>query len=229
MAAAGGAGRRASSLHTSAQTTVTLPTKIGTFSLSWLMLTDIVGTGVLTLAGVASQLGWAFVVPIIIFMCPVAVYSAVMMVRTRVLLIQAGFPAPTSLGHAATLLAGGSRCAGCLVYTIVYGFALLGNASYLLVIGNSLQGAVYAVDQVFCLPAAVGASVALLLPLVVGMRWLKQSVWICFFNMLIMLAAIVVVMVAMVDAGRAPTVHTHAVAPGKSGEAFVPGVRVRQY
>jgi hypothetical protein len=191
------------------------PTKIGTFSLSWLMLTDIVGTGVLTLASVASQLGWAFAVPIIIFMCPVAVYSAVLMVRTRVLMVQAGFPAPTSLGHAATLLYESSRCAGRLVDTIVYGSALLGNASYLLVIGNSLQGAVYAANQVLCLPAAVGASVALLLPLAVGMRWLKQSVWICFFNMLILLTAIVVVMVAMGAAGRAPTVQTHAVAPGE--------------
>ncbi len=115
--------------------------KLSTFSLSWLMLTDIVGTSVLTLAEVGSKLGWAWLVAVIVCMCPVAVYSAVMMVRTRTEMVLAGMEPPTSMGHAASLLFPGSRVVAIAVYCVVYGYAILGNSSYLLVIGNSLQGA----------------------------------------------------------------------------------------
>ncbi len=191
--------------------------KIPTFLLSWLMLTDIVGTSVLTLTGVAAELGWIWSMLIIVLMCPVAVYSAVMMVRTRVLLSQALGPhgAPTSMGHAATLLFSTSKCAATAVYVLVYGFAVLGNASYLLVIGTSLQGALYIVwGNQFCLYAAVAASCVVLLPLVTGMRFLTESVWLCFINMIILMVAIFIVIGEMVADGRAPGVTTHAVAPG---------------
>ncbi len=187
--------------------------KLATFSLSWLMLTDIVGTSVLTLAEVGSKLGWAWLVVIIACMCPVAIYSAGMMVRTRTEMVLAGMEPPRSMGHAASLLCPGSRCVSVAVYCMVYGYAILGNSSYLLVIGNSLQGALFISFPEFCLPAAVAASCLLLLPLVVGMRWLTQSVWMCLLNMLLLLVALATVIGDLAASGRAPGVQTFASAP----------------
>ncbi len=55
---------------------------------------------------------------------------------------------------------------------------------------------------------AVAASCLLLLPLVVGMRWLTQSVWLCLVNMLLLLVALATVIGNLVAAGRAPGVET---------------------
>lgn len=177
--------------------------------------TDIVGTSVLTLAGVAAKLGWVFVIMAIVLMCPVAVYSAVMMVRARILMERSGFPAPTSMGHATSILFQNCKCAATSVYTLVYGFALLGNASYLLVIGTSLQGAVFSLNQTFCLPTAVAISCLVLLPLVVGMRFLTQSIWICMINMIILLVALIMVIVGLFNNGRDESVQTYAFASGR--------------
>eukprot|EP00750_Incisomonas_marina_P002114 INCI12089.2.p1 GENE.INCI12089.2~~INCI12089.2.p1 ORF type:complete len:406 (-),score=37.88 INCI12089.2:660-1877(-) len=187
--------------------------KMETFSLSWLMLTDIVGTSVLTLAEVTAQLGWAWAVGLIVCMCPVAVYSAVMMVRARISLEKCGREAPTSMGHATAVLFPGSKWISIVVYVMVYGYALLGNASYLLVIGTSLQGALFSTFSGFCLPEAVAVSCVVLLPLVIGMRWLTQSVWICLINMLLLLAALITVVGELVSAPRAASVETYVVSP----------------
>ena len=189
--------------------------KLRVIDLSWLMLTDIVGTGVLTLAKAAADLGWVWVIVIITLMCPVAIYSAVMMVRARTLLVGAGRPPPKSMGHATSVLFNGNKCLVRCVYTIVYGYALLGNASYLLVIGTSLQGALFTVLSEICLPT-VAISCVVLLPLVVGMRWLEQSVWLCLINMIILLAAIATVVAGLVSEERSSSVSTHLFAPDLS-------------
>jgi len=66
-----------------------------------LMLTDIVGTSVLTLAAVAAKLGWGLSILMIVLLSPVAIYTAVLMSRSRHALVEKGYHAPESMGHCA--------------------------------------------------------------------------------------------------------------------------------
>jgi len=158
------------------------------------MLADIVGTSVLTYAGVARQLGWALTVALIVLLSPVAVYTAVLMSRTGGLLMRSKGVRPLTMGEAGRLTLGGDRAAKA-VYGIVYGFAFLGQASYLLVLGQTLQGMFY--DFELCLPTSVLISCGLCLPFVVSVRRLSESVWLCFANLFLILAVLGIVMAAM--------------------------------
>ena len=110
----GSGGRRAG--------TVPQQHKVGWMDLSWLMLTDVVGTSVLAFAGVAAALGWALSVSLIVLACPVAVYTAILMARSYRILQRAGLEVG-AMGEAARHTLGGARGAR-LVYVAVYGFAL---------------------------------------------------------------------------------------------------------
>lgn len=96
------------------------------------------------------------------------------------------------------------------VYVAVYGYAFLGNASYLLVMGQSLQSAIASVlpTYQFCLPVAAAFACLLLAPLIVGVRNLVDSIWVCLGNMLLLVAAIAVVVVELIETGRSNNTET---------------------
>ncbi|CAL1159565.1 unnamed protein product [Cladocopium goreaui] len=175
---------------------------------SWIMLTDVVGTSVLTFAGVARQLGWVLTISFIIGLAPVAVYTALLMSRTSNILAKAG-ARPATMGEAARMTLGGDRAAG-MVYFAVYGFAFLGNASYILILGQCMQGVFF--QSQLCLPTATAVACALCVPISVSVRHLSESVVLCFINLFLILAVLAVVMGKMYFVGRPSHVNTFAFA-----------------
>jgi hypothetical protein len=145
-------------------------------SICWLMLSDIVGTSVLTFNGVAVQLGWVLTVVFILGLFPVSLYTAITMVRTRKMLEETEVLQHQAVAPSTPLLRKGSRklgtmgevaaCAfrsesvGTFVTAAVYGYTLLGQASYLLVLGSSIQMTGYMYEV--CMPAAVALACVIL-------------------------------------------------------------------
>jgi len=177
---------------------------------SWIMLTDIVGTSVLTFAGVARQLGWVWTIIFIVGLAPVSAYTALLMSRTgNALAKMPGGVRPSTMGEAARLTLGGDRAAG-LTYLAVYGFGFLGQSSYILVLGQCLQGVFF--QSEFCLPWATAASCLLCLPIAVSVRHLSDSVILCFINLFLIVAVLAIVMGKMYLEGRPTEVNTFAFA-----------------
>eukprot|EP00913_Durusdinium_trenchii_P030892 g28934.t1 len=131
------------------------------FDLSWIMLSDVVGTSVLTLNGVAARLGFVLTVA---FICGTMGQVAGATFR--------------------------SAHVGRIVTLVVYGYTLLGQASYMLVLGNTLQ----------------------------TLWWqeaLRDSVALCFFNSMLILAVIVIALVRL-GYNRPDCKHTYWFEPGVS-------------
>eukprot|EP00439_Symbiodinium_sp_Y106_P076719 s552_g15.t2 len=177
---------------------------------SWIMLTDIVGTSVLTFAGVAAQLGWVWTITFIVTLAPVAIYTALLMSRTASALAKLpGGARPTSMGEAARMTLGGDKAASA-TYFAVYGFAFLGQSSYILVLGQCLQGVFF--QSQLCLPTATALSCLMCLPIGVSVRHLSDSVALCFLNLFLIVAVLAIVMAKMYLDGRPSDVNTFAFA-----------------
>ncbi|CAE6963627.1 AAP4 [Symbiodinium natans] len=177
---------------------------------SWIMLTDIVGTSVLTFAGVARQLGWVWTILFIVCLAPVSIYSALLMSRTGSTLAKLpGGKRPESMGEAARLTLGGDKAAAA-TYLAVYGFGYLGQSSYILVLGQCLQGVFF--QSELCLPTATAIACLLCLPIAVSVRHLSDSVVLCFINLFLIVAVLAIVMAKMYFEGRPSNVHTFAFA-----------------
>ena len=186
--------------------------KVAWLDLSWLMLTDVVGTSVLAFAGVAAALGWVPTITLIVLACPVAIYTAMLMSRTYTLLADRGIRVGT-MGEAALQTLGGKKGEK-VVYTAVYGFALLGNSSYLLVLGKAMQGIFY--DYDLCLPTATLISCFLVAPLVMKIRRLMESVVLCFINLILILGVLIICEYQLFTNGRSSTTKTFAFAENLS-------------
>ncbi|CAE6972029.1 pks1 [Symbiodinium sp. CCMP2456] len=185
--------------------------------IAWLMLSDIVGTSVLTLNGVAAKLGWVLTITFIGGLFPVALYSSLLMSRTRGILSRMfGADKTVGLGTMGEIAACvfDSQRAGQIVIIIVYGYTALGQASYMLVMGRALQMSLY--DLPLCLPAAVLLTIVALVVPIFGVRKLSESVPLAFFNSLLIVAVIVL---ALYRAGSTtpPCPHTFYFDPGLSG------------
>eukprot|EP00928_Gymnodinium_smaydae_P041590 TRINITY_DN28123_c0_g1_i1.p1 TRINITY_DN28123_c0_g1~~TRINITY_DN28123_c0_g1_i1.p1 ORF type:complete len:579 (-),score=123.68 TRINITY_DN28123_c0_g1_i1:60-1730(-) len=168
---------------------------------SWLMLTDVVGTSVLTLPGVARSLGWVPTVVLIVCCNLVSVYAAGLMARTRALLSASLGVEPLSMGEAARHSLGGQRAAA-VVYLLVYGLGFFGEASYLLTLGVGLQGVFYDVD--LCLPAAVLVSALFCMPFCFSIRQLSDSIALCVANLLMIAAVLSIIMAKLWRDGIQP-------------------------
>ncbi|CAE7528949.1 mtr, partial [Symbiodinium pilosum] len=181
---------------------------------AWLMLSDIVGTSVLTLNGVAAKLGWVLTIAFIAGLFPVALYSSLLMSRTRGILSRLLGPGKTvalgTMGEVAACVFD-SRRAGLIVTIVVYGYTALGQASYMLVMGTALQMSLY--DVALCLPTAVLLTIVALVAPIFGVRKLGESVMLAFVNSLLIVAVIVL---ALVRAGTTtpPCRHTFLFDPG---------------
>ncbi|CAE7579404.1 CDPF1 [Symbiodinium pilosum] len=112
-------------------------------------------------------------------------------------------------GSAARLTLGGDKAASA-TYFAVYGFGFLGQASYILVLGQCLQGVFF--QSALCLPWATALSCLLCLPIGVSVRHLSDSVILCFINLFLILAVLAIVMAKMYFEGRASQVNTFAFA-----------------
>merc|ERR1740123_958442 len=110
------------------------------------MLSDIVGTSVLTFTGVSVHLGYLLSTVLIVGLFPLAFFISVCMTRTRQTLLETaalerpGCPAPRveTMGEIAGLSLRNKK-ANSVVTFAVYGYTLLGQSSYLLVLGTAFQ------------------------------------------------------------------------------------------
>lgn len=142
---------------------------------------------------------------LITLLSPIAIYTGVLMSRTRNMLAAQQGHEPLTMGEAARLTLGGHKAATA-IYSVVYGFGFLGQASYLLVLGQTLQGIFY--EYELCLPHAILASCGICLPFVMSVRHLADSVWLCFVNLLTILVVLMIVMGQLAHNGRREGVQT---------------------
>jgi len=166
------------------------------------MLSDVVGTSVLTFAGVAAQLGWIPMIVFIFVFCGLAMYTSVLLSK-----VQQMFPGANSLGEAVRLMFGDWY--GRLAFILVYGlFAFFGNASYLLVLGEALQGMAYDFSSSeWCLTTATFISCIPLIPFIVTIRYYGNIVVICFINLFLILAVLIIICGDLIHQGRAENVN----------------------
>mmetsp|Transcript_13793 Transcript_13793/g.35022 ORF Transcript_13793/g.35022 Transcript_13793/m.35022 type:complete len:515 (+) Transcript_13793:63-1607(+) len=186
---------------------------------AWLMLSDVVGTSVLTFGGVAAQLGSVLSCIFIVGLFPVSLYVSVLMSRTRALVVKTADlqrrepPHVETMGEVAAQIfrAPGAGNSVCLM---VYGYTLLGNASYLLVMGSALQMIFFRGGM--CIYEGVALSCAIALLPVVFTRKLGDSVLLCFANLFLIVGVIVLALGAIAVEGRPPCTESPAFAPGLS-------------
>jgi hypothetical protein len=137
------------------------------------------------------------------------------MSRTRQLLVDSAAEAPRvdTMGEVARCAFGpGFPLAGPMAYVMVYGVTLLGQASYLLVMGKSIQQA-FAYTPM-CLSTAVAISCAVLAIPLFAVRRLGESVALCLFNTALIVVVIIVALYQVSVAGL--PAKTHLVAPNLS-------------
>lgn len=94
-------------------------------------------------------------------LAPLAVYTAILMSRTSNALAKEQGARPPSMGEAARATLGGEAAARA-VYAMVYGYAFLGQSSYILVLGECMQGIFF--ESALCLPTATVISCLLCRP-----------------------------------------------------------------
>lgn len=183
---------------------------------TWLLLSDVVGTSVLTFAGVARSLGWVLTVVFILGLFPLAVFTSFRMSTTRTILCDCAKiqgrkePALGSMGEVAGQVFR-SNTARLTTYIFVYGYNFLGQASYLLVLGTSLQQ--LANQTKLCIYTAVLIGCVIVLPGVIFVRRLRESVKLCFFNLFLIVAVIAITLGSIAHEGRSPCATSPAFAP----------------
>mmetsp|Transcript_24135 Transcript_24135/g.56193 ORF Transcript_24135/g.56193 Transcript_24135/m.56193 type:complete len:368 (-) Transcript_24135:73-1176(-) len=110
-----------------------------------------------------------------------------------------------------------SRRAGLAVYGVVYGYNLLGQSSYLLVLGTSLQQVLWPTH--LCITVAIALACAAVLVPACAIRRLGDSVWLCLANTVVIC---VVVAVALADVAlQHRQCVVYPVPPGLSTTAFL--------
>eukprot|EP00411_Alexandrium_monilatum_P123333 CAMPEP_0175644210 /NCGR_PEP_ID=MMETSP0097-20121207/6192_1 /TAXON_ID=311494 /ORGANISM="Alexandrium monilatum, Strain CCMP3105" /LENGTH=499 /DNA_ID=CAMNT_0016950077 /DNA_START=42 /DNA_END=1542 /DNA_ORIENTATION=+ len=168
--------------------------------------------------GIAQNLGWLLTVVFIVGLFPISLYVSILMARTRHMFVEMaqekslGCPPPQvgTMGEVARC-AFGNRAAT-TVYVLVYGFNLLGQASYLLVLGTSFQQVFWSTPM--CITTAVAIGCAVLLIPIFSIRRLGESVVLCFCNTVIIGVVIVVALANVASLGGASCHETFLVPPG---------------
>lgn len=159
-------------------------------SVSWVMASDVIGTGVLTLPKATAVLGWVGAIVVMVLGLLMMMFSAQLMVNVAV-----DFPEATSMGNAAYWTIGGAffdteqarKRVKHVIIGIVYGFAFLGQGSYILVLAKSLGGTFHDVQN--CLPTWAGLSMIVLLP-IIQFKNLSDTSNLCFLNLFLILGVI---------------------------------------
>lgn len=176
---------------------------------SWIMLADVVGTSILALGYVAAQLGWILTVGLLVAALGLAVYTAILMSQTHTTLLEHLGLSVSSMGEAARYTLGGDTAAA-VIFLVVYGYAFLGNATYLLVLGTSFQGAYCGTTtcEALSTQAAVVVAAVLCAPVICALRKIGESTTLCFINLIMILLVLVIVIGSIVHQGRKSSVES---------------------
>lgn len=171
---------------------------------SWIMLADVMGTSVLSFDFVAAQLGWVMLCIFLVVYALLSMFTATLMSKTFVQLKEFGIDVK-SMGEAAYYTIGG-KWAFFFVTFVVYGYAFLGNATYLLVLGSCVQSVVYNYNLNFILAVAISGLICL--PFLIYYKHITQSTWLCFGNLLLLLLVIALGLGSIVARGRGDHIVT---------------------
>jgi len=171
-----------------------------------IMLSEVVGAGVMTLSQKYAQLGWALATFFIATFFPLLVYTSYMMVEVKKV-----FPGIVSLPDAGEYCFGKWGRGINMFYLIIFLTSTLGD--YLLLVGKTLGSAVYNVE--LCLPIWMLIAFAAILPLT-QLRTLNSAAIICFVNLAAILIVIAIVIAQLVTDGREENVVTEVVAENLS-------------
>jgi amino acid permease len=166
------------------------------------------GTGILTFNKVAAQLGW---IPLVVCLVVCALFStlaALAIQKTFLILKDFGVEVRT-MGEAAFHTLGGKK-AYYLFTGIVYGYALFGQASYLLILAQNIQSMFY--EWNITTIVAVSISGAFLLPFMYTLKHVSQSTWVCFINLIVLIGVLVLGLGVIVLRGKSDDVVTELVA-----------------
>jgi len=183
-------------------------------SIAAIMISEVVGAGVLTLAGKYAQLGWVIPTIAIVVIFFLVVYTSSMMVKVRQV-----FPAIVCLSDAADYTYGRVARIVTQVFVITYLVFTLGD--YILLVGKSLGSALYSVHLCFPIWTLIGA--AALLP-IVQLRTLNSTTILCGINMVTILVAIALVIAGLALDGRAEDVQSPVIAENLDFMGFFQGL-----
>lgn len=175
------------------------------------MASDVIGTGVLTLPKATATLGWVGASAVMVLGLLMMMFIAQLMTSVAV-----DYPEATTMGNAAYWTIGGAcfstekarKRARDVVLILVYGFAFLGQGSYILVLAKSLGGLFHDVHN--CLPTWAGLSMVLTLP-IIQYKNLSDTSNLCFFNLFLILGVIGICIFALLGEGA----HAADSAPNK--------------
>lgn len=177
--------------------------------IAWVMLSDIVGTSVLSFPGVAAHLGWFWTVLLVLVGFPISFYVAVLMqnTRSRIVAMSSENLSLGSMGEIARHTIGMSR----IVYFLVYGMTLLGQPSYIVVLGDSLQSVL---PVGWCIPTCMGIGCLCLAPMVSSVKRLRDSVTLCFINLLLLVFVVLIFAWSMIETGGSKCAKRYMHPPG---------------
>mmetsp|Transcript_14205 Transcript_14205/g.35777 ORF Transcript_14205/g.35777 Transcript_14205/m.35777 type:complete len:518 (-) Transcript_14205:57-1610(-) len=171
-------------------------------SIGAIMVSEVVGAGVLTLSRKYAQLGWIPATIFIVVIFLITVYTSNMMVEVKKV-----FPAIISMADAADYTFG--RVASSFVQVLMAIFLCTTLGDYMLLIGKSLASTLYSVH--LCFPVWVTISLLVIFP-VMQLRTLNSTTALCVMNMVSICAAVALVIAGLVIDGRDPGVETFLVA-----------------
>jgi amino acid permease len=180
-------------------------------SVAAIMVSEVVGAGVLTLSQKYAQLGWILPSVFIVLIFFLVFYTSMMMVDVKRV-----FPGIVCLADAADYTFGGPLMWFTQVMVCIYLVATMGD--YLLLVGKSLGSTMYDIQICFPLWVLIGAGV--LLP-IVQLRTLNSTAILCLLNMISICCAIALVIAGLVIQGRGEDVETNLVAENMTFMSFM--------
>lgn len=157
-----------------------------------IMVSEVVGAGVLTLSQKYAQLGWILPTIFIVVIFFLVYYTSLMMVDVKRI-----FPGIVCLSDAGDYTYGRWMAITTKCFVIFYLTFTLGN--YLLLVGKTLGSTMY--DVHICFPLWLLVAAGLLLP-VTQLRTLNSTAILCLLNMVSIVIAIALVIGALIKEGR---------------------------
>jgi len=126
------------------------------FLTSFLLLSDVIGTGILGLPYAFNKLGWLPGIFSLLLFCFLGQFTGKILCKLVV-----AFPESQTLGRMAEHFYGKIGIFSC--YTFLYVYIFFNISQYLLISGRAVQGAIYSDDM--CISTAMLYVVCVLLPL----------------------------------------------------------------
>lgn len=166
-----------------------------------LMVADVVGVGVLSLASAMADLGWLMGVLFIIIFFPLNMYTGLLLWRVKM-----QFPRAVTYLDMARSVCGPKVVVFSSVVVYLHIFLTLGD--YLLIMGESLALLFY--DSLLCRPYFILISCACVLP-VNQLRTLNDTKWLCWINMFSITAAIAISIGVLISQGVDETRESGAI------------------